>query len=502
MAHLSTYISVCRDLLRPNSPLDGASDETWEESLRKLKKLRQLLLCRTCKEICPVLFNSGNCQHLICQDCKAKRGTNFTGLGCRYCKRSETLVVDKQIESVLSCYAKLCELLYNYGITENDTVRGKRLCKIWNIIMEGVQVASYFEQKSEKTVADDVFERPSGSNSKVSDGHANDASRHICIESNITKDGRLSKDGDTVQDGGTAQDGGDVKDTGSCEGVGIEKNEETGDEEPCSVWSEERGKVVNNAEDKGKAEEPNLTPIVVDEEKKPKDTRKVEIRGVKESTEETLMEENFKSENKMDLMKNGILKQSFLLEKDVNCTPQELGNKRKLRLSTCNEDRKHLYSFKIKKRKSKNDYSEEMQPFNEEACQSTLRDDGCTTDKNSKYESDEDTGTRSNGFTKKSSDQKSTQRSHENSDSPMKAKLYRKNKYKCSCGTTGIKCYSDVCNHRRCACFAAEVPCTNCKCRFCSNPYKTVSEQIWPSLSKNSTNGVGVDDDVDVDIVS
>ncbi len=511
------YISVCRDLLQQNSPLDQVNDEKWEESARKLRRLRLLLLCRVCKNLSADPYHSGSCQHLICRDCKEKRGPVLRG--CRFCKNLKLLEIDKQAVSVLSCYAKLCDILHCYGVTEKETVRSKRIFKIWDIVLEGVGLANNLKKKSIKVAEDGLVDNEitSESFSKREIDHANDAGG-FCNQNNVSKDGG-SKDGRHNKDGGI-KDGrqnlnSEIMDciVASNESIKTElKNGFSAD------FEEEEQIFISSSSSERKEKRPDKNAITKTSKEILEDGQLIKATYVKdiiddgeEANGEAFSTNSFYSQSKLDSTKNGIIKQSFLLEKDFNCTPQTLTSKRKLRNSTSSEDRGHLYSLKIKKKKEKNDEKEckievsvESVRYNGERKELLKGQHPANQEGYDDHESFSKEA-KNNGHTKSNIERKDLRKSHENCNLTPKTKLYRKNKYKCSCGSTGMKFYSDICSHERCACFAAEVPCTNCKCKFCSNPYKTVSDRkVRSSLSKNQKNGVemGDHDNVHIDIVS
>ena len=73
-----------------------------------LFKLRSLLLCRACKEICFQPFGSEYCQHLTCEDCLNEKTLRQT---CKWCRNPDELSLDVHSKILIASYRKLCAIL-------------------------------------------------------------------------------------------------------------------------------------------------------------------------------------------------------------------------------------------------------------------------------------------------------------------------------------------------------------------------------------------------------
>lgn len=77
-----------------------------------LLKLRSLLLCRSCKEICKEPFSSEFCQHLTCEICLREKKLRLAC--CKWCRNPEDLSADFQSKILIASYRKLCAILRDF----------------------------------------------------------------------------------------------------------------------------------------------------------------------------------------------------------------------------------------------------------------------------------------------------------------------------------------------------------------------------------------------------
>lgn len=485
MSPLALYISVCRTILQENSALDRASCMDWEDCSRKLRRLRQLLLCRLCKNLCADPYSTENCQHLICKDCKGKKKSNV--LGCRYCKSTTELSVDKQTSSVLQCYAKMCEVLYSYYTPGKTTIRSERVAKVLDIVTEGLGLAetirsnALFTSKNWPSAA-------SSSYSKLDDVN------HVAQQNNV------SKHGGSIQDGGTLQV---LESHSELENAAGNPKDETISLSTCDIIKKVEPSDKLSVDDINDSNTNNLTnqaescntdlekklgfqSIRTEIEKMAKDD--LPLANISLVADPLPNGDDSLVDHKPVM--NGRVEQSFLHEKDVNRTLQASLRKRKLRHSTSSDDKKPSVSLRYKRRTSSRDIVENKSVSLQNKDEAPKSENGNTASEKEANTKDSITKglSKMNGY-----DSKDTRQPYNNLN--IKTKLFRKNKYKCMCGTSGLKYFTDVCKHGRCVCFEAEVPCVNCKCRFCSNPHKPRSDDIWTSFNRSVKSDEKKEDD-------
>eukprot|EP00112_Aurelia_sp_Birch-Aquarium-sp1_P014899 Seg325.5 transcript_id=Seg325.5/GoldUCD/mRNA.D3Y31 product="E3 ubiquitin-protein ligase MSL2" protein_id=Seg325.5/GoldUCD/D3Y31 len=490
MAALPLYVTVCRNLLESNSHLDDSNDEAWEETARKLRRLRQNLQCRICRQIRSDPFTSNGCNHVICRNCKESKKGLFGG--CRHCKNPDELQEDKQTASVMRCYAKVCEILEGHRVAGVTKKCSERIDRIWDLVVEGVVL---FENKDAKVEV-----------------HPDDSIRHEaaascsgCSTSNYSQkdDVHLS----FVNKAG--QDGGFIKDGGSKDGRLLHDDELI--KQPLSndfitespVIAENTHEVILDTD----IENPHGENKEIRTEEKivPKLFMKKEKNSSHFKLVSKLSDDDLKSNGSDESPKrlengrrsehvvNGFIHETHLHEKDVNRTVDKKQGKRKLDLSDETIFRSPDRSKRA--RHSKNDTDCEPMLANLE------NGDGCKSDSDDVFHSSQNSSDeithkhsrRSNsGISKHATycnDHNEGSEKHSGENGHRKPNLIRKNKYKCSCGTSSsVKYFSDICNHRRCVCFAAGVPCVSCKCRFCSNPHLSRSDGAWATFGFKSDN--------------
>jgi len=76
-----------------------------------LLKLRALLICRACRELCLQPFGSDYCQHLTCKECLNARTVRQA---CKWCRNPDDLSLDFQSKILIASYRKLCAILRDF----------------------------------------------------------------------------------------------------------------------------------------------------------------------------------------------------------------------------------------------------------------------------------------------------------------------------------------------------------------------------------------------------
>ena len=486
MAALPLYVTVCRNLLESNSHLDDSNDEAWEGTARKLRRLRQNLLCRICRQIRSDPYTSNGCNHVICRSCKESKKGLFGG--CRHCKNPEELVEDKQTALVMRSYAKVCEILEGHRVAGVTKKCSERIDRIWDLVSEGVVL---FENKSVEVEI-----------------HPDDSSCHgaagsclACSSSNVSQkdDVHLSCENKAGQDGGYIKDGGS-KDGRILHDDELIKQPLSNDLITESTIITENtemisGTVIEKPHEENTAikTEQKLVPKLFMKKEKNSSHFKLVSKLSGDDSKLNMSDDSSKHlENgrRSEHVVNGFIHEPHLHEKDVNRTADKKQGKRKHEPVDVFDD----IIFKSPERPKRGIHTN-----NDKDCEpmlTTLKNgDGCKFDSDDVFHSSQDSSDETShkhsrrsdsGISKHTTccgDHKEGAEKHCGENGHRKTNLIRKNKYKCSCGTSSsVKYFSDICNHRRCVCFAAGVPCVSCKCRFCSNPHITRSDGTWASF--------------------
>lgn len=490
MKGLALYAEVCRSLLQFNS-LDDPDTQAWSEAVRKLKRLRLVLQCRVCKSIRKDPYGSGGCNHITCRDCKETKKGYFSG--CRHCKNPAELKLDKQTIAVLKCYAKVCEIFEGYRLTGGNSVRNERLDKIWDIISEG----SCLFEKQDRT--GNAFK---SKNTQFEESH-NYPANAAGLPSQESDVVRVPSENKVVQDGDTFKDGRRIQDVAveKCEN---ELNSCTKDEKSESNGEHFQSgeKILTNASiglrTKLQKNSENLTQLTDLEEKVPKLSAKKE-----------------KDSKHFKFVSNSV---NHEVDLEGKCVQQK--NLENVGISTAEKKNGHVHNKilpngteQIKNRKrplspvrsSHEDASPEKKEKNARSCgnqelkkyhnnfkvEENKVDGKVSHHKRTQFcnvKALECQESKKNLVTKQSDDYVKDEEHHTNKKTKIdnghrQYNFLRKNKYKCSCGTSsGMKHFADICNHKRCVCFAAGVPCVSCKCQFCSNPHKSHYSVKWSSI--------------------
>ncbi|XP_065056380.1 E3 ubiquitin-protein ligase msl-2-like [Rhopilema esculentum] len=483
MSALSLYITVCRQLFDSCSSADQNKDEVWEETARKLKRLRHALQCRSCKRISRDLYGSTGCLHLTCGSCKERKRGKFTA--CRFCKNCEELELNKQHNCVLKCYAKICELLRSYLLHGSDCERNGRIEQLLELIYEG------------STLFDTTHEGASNQGSLGHPSSSADTGQIRMIDvGHVTCENKVSQDG-----GGLRKDGGFFKQTYSAKEDRIFHQDQLA--EKVTVSSENRN---------GKNEVDSATvtelesPLAIKDAKNTQAETKTKKMSVTENENATSIMPKFPTndhetpingESNLESKKNGYLDQQLLQEMEMNSNFQSIPRKRRSIQADTHESlapRNELKNLAKKGRLYQNDNAKQGHFSENTGNQSPCDDEEVLFDERLPRV---DEAKRQNLHGNRKSSVRSVKKQlvtegrdtlieKDRADNGNRHSLMRKNKYKCSCGTSNNRYFSDICNHSRCVCYAAGVPCVACKCKYCSNPHQSHYNVKWSALGFES----------------
>ena len=504
MSALSIYALICRNLLESNS-LDDPSSEVWDETVRKLRKLRHIVQCRVCKVIPKVPYGASGCGHITCRYCKETKKGYFTG--CRYCKNPAELHFDKETEVVLKCYAKVCEILQSYHAFGVTSHRKDRIEKIWDLISEGVRL---FEKQGTEINPNELEGNIKG-NYQVSyltnildkQNKESDVD-HVLYENKILQDGGSFQDGTRFQDGGIGrfqyeekgEKGADSKD-----GIGDKLQHDSYNDSPIELeLSKDSAHSLNgHFSPKNEPGKVAVSKRYFKREKLPKncslilnltnDNSNLEVKSVKQ--------EHLKDKGKiLGEAINGFSCEIQLNNIGQNGIPMRKRGKRKL--SPIRSSNSELTPSTLSEGKiSKGDDSLESQNGHKSATSDELKGQEASQfvyGKSSKYyktskqflRNENRLVTKQEEACVQDGDQIGNKKGR-HGNGHRQYSFLRKNKYKCMCGSSsGLKHFNDICNHKRCVCYAAGVPCVACKCRFCSNPHDSRYSVKWSSIGIES----------------
>ena len=506
MSALSIYASICRNLLEFNS-LDDPSSEVWDETVRKLRKLRHIVQCRVCKVIPKVPYGASGCNHITCRYCKETKKGCFSG--CRYCKYPTELHFDKQTESVLKCYAKVCEILRSYHALGGTSHRKDRIEKIWDLISEGVRL---FE-KQVTEISPSQQESNNKGNSQlpnltnILDKHNKESDvDHVRYENKILQDGGSFQDGTRFQDGGIGR----VQYKENPDKCADFKDEIDDKLEPechkISPISLELGKDSAHALNGHFSSKNETRKVAVSKRyfKKEKQPKNCSLILNLPSDSSNLEVQSMRQEHQKDRGKilgealNGYSCEIQLNNIDQNGIPTRKHGKRKLSPNRSSNSELTVTPSKLKEGMiSKGNDSLESQNGCKSATSDELKGQEASeffNGKSSKYckaskqyhRNENRLVTKQEEVCAQDGGQIASKKGR-HGNGHRQYSFLRKNKYKCMCGSaSGLKHFNDICNHKRCVCYAAGVPCVSCKCKFCSNPHDSRYSVKWSSIGIES----------------
>lgn len=202
MHAIDFYICACKCVMqaKPDVP------ETWADLKSLLPCLRQSLGCYVCCNLLqdPVGPNHNVCKHSVCRKCQG--GKMKLKPSCSWCKEQNEFVANPLLNTLVTCFAKLCVYIYNSPLMPalssiNVNGEANSLCLIlkegmeykddfvaqsfWmpSIMQDTVQIAKDIEMQSSETEAvvnDDEF--ADISDSELTDAHSHDLQSHVDSE--------------------------------------------------------------------------------------------------------------------------------------------------------------------------------------------------------------------------------------------------------------------------------------------------------------------------------
>lgn len=111
------YTQLSREIFDLSSDCNDEKLNNLMKSDRGFYKLRSLLLCRACRDLCINPYSSTFCQHLVCKECLEQKKSRNPG--CKWCRNEEDLVEDVQSKILIGLYKQLCAILKNIA-SETD----------------------------------------------------------------------------------------------------------------------------------------------------------------------------------------------------------------------------------------------------------------------------------------------------------------------------------------------------------------------------------------------
>ena len=111
------YTQLSREIFDLSTDCNDEKLNNLMKSDRGFYKLRSLLLCRACRDLCIDPYSSAFCQHLVCKECLEQKKSRNPG--CKWCRNEQDLVEDVQSKILIGLYKQLCAILKNIA-SETD----------------------------------------------------------------------------------------------------------------------------------------------------------------------------------------------------------------------------------------------------------------------------------------------------------------------------------------------------------------------------------------------
>lgn len=526
---------------------DKTEEGILKEFMRSDKgffKLRSLLLCRSCRQLCVDPLSSEFCQHLLCQQCFQENQTY--GYGCKWCKSKENLMADTSSKILVGLYKNLCAILHDFvtgSIERTGTTREKE--KLLRFLDEGCTIPDIVIEKKP------VIE-PSIKTKKVSKLKSETTSEHEKIvdktcsccctcknKTNIGSDKDISND--------------PIKIT-AAQSSGISLDEETSKKSPetsldnvsstvpdaipvensvTPATNENQNKYgdqKDGGESSSKIQNPHLN-VSETQSAETKDEHFLNSNDPDDTTKitpskfyKTLSSISLKERKNRNIFeKFGLaLSPPESVEDTINVYSVKQKKKKHFKGAVYKEQKKKtkkepkIQPLKLKVKKigsSSSSYKVHYNvsnaeqynvPNGEQNIDSAIEnDDDVLLNNNTPNEYDKTASIlkdfdppqprkvkRKATFISNYaifSDDSDFEIDYSTKKKSRKTSISMKDKDICGCGAgSKVKYFTDICKRSRCPCFAQGRSCVNCKCRFCSNPF-LLDDEVEESYSDSDS---------------
>lgn len=149
MSATKLYVELSRKVMSLNNRVFLGQ---FIQSDMTLLKLRALLICRACRELCFQPFGSDYCQHLTCEICLTEKTVRQA---CKWCRNPDDLSLDFQSKILIASYRKLCAILRDFvaGYATNPSGTTKDVKeKLLQTLNEGCGLPKIESNNSKKIV--------------------------------------------------------------------------------------------------------------------------------------------------------------------------------------------------------------------------------------------------------------------------------------------------------------------------------------------------------------
>ena len=145
------YTQLSRTII--SADFDPDDDEILNDASKSLMKLRQLLLCRACRELSYEPHSPEFCQHLVCSECFERRHAHNPG--CKWCRSLDDFRPNQQSEMLIDSYKNLCSILVDFLHDGDADDSGYSIVKrrLLNFLVDGVGYLDPGELKTEIDVS-------------------------------------------------------------------------------------------------------------------------------------------------------------------------------------------------------------------------------------------------------------------------------------------------------------------------------------------------------------
>lgn len=496
------------------------SDDFFSEFLRSdmgLLKLRTLLLCRSCKDLCIEPFSSDFCQHLSCENCLIQKKIRHSS--CKWCRNPEDMVADFQSKVLIASYKKLCAILRDFitGYVNDETgpstvIKNKLMrfldegCSLPDIPIHDVSKTSKIEKKKPNRKLSKAIQANITQVTKTEDSPCPPC---CCTcangDLNFVKLNPPNDETELVPQTSKNSSHKNLYDN-SPDYRSDTVSSTVPDAAPVISSVKPELNIKNKygeGQNEGFSSEDNVEHVVIKTE--PDLTYESNDRNdqVRESSVKPCEFYDALSSISLKERKNRNIFEKFGLE--LSPTPNKIENEPTIKIKSVDKHRRKLKKNKDKKKKHIYQVKQKLQPLKLKVRKiNSYNSDGYSVQYNISNENEN--SEQDNFVIQKENDTSSDAVTVSDSNEPDARKVKRKatfvsnyavfsdesdfesgfytnkrtpkvNSKKdrgevCSCGSGNhVKYFTNICKRSRCPCFSQGRSCANCKCKFCSNPY-------------------------------
>ncbi|XP_066930678.1 E3 ubiquitin-protein ligase MSL2-like [Clytia hemisphaerica] len=543
------YTQLSHEILKLDVDCNDEKLSNFMKNDRGFYKLRSLLLCRACRDLCIEPFSATFCKHLVCKACLEGKKPRI--LGCKWCRNDEDLIEDVQSKILIGLYKQLCAILKDLVTRENTDTPGTSTSsnmreKILTFLNEGCSLPDFVVPKIEEIVSDKqplpkrgrrgrkievniescppccctcekkvkTSQSEKGDNDLKKTDISNDPIKITAAQSSEERISMVRNSPGYASDSVTStvpdslpppdkppvpklknhnKDGGSLKIKNAIKEQ-LPKREKRGRGRPVLSKTTER---ANNFKKK-----------VFDTKLRPLKKYEADLPTTKEEQTSTTIT------TKPKTTQSPLKRKSLLHVKEKLLKEKERQLKEKIQEIKTQESPKKIESplriqplkLTVKKTNSSNiSYKIQFKPevkteVNEETSDAIILSDKDEEEEPNLVQKAKRKATFVSNYAMFSDES-----DFEPDTFKKKAKWTWKpleNRDSCSCGaSSNVKYFTDICKRARCPCYSQGRACVNCKCRFCSNPYLLDDEEICTDSDTSSEGSQIIKNEIeDIDV--